>query len=157
MESWFHRFGWSCCSRTKPPNSSEPGSGTALPETPQPYEDLHSLPTLPNAHSPSDIRSEEETPQLGIPQEQRSARSTVTALGSSAVDAASLMLGKVYTGQMRCIGCEEPATGFCAGCPSKRYCFGCYEVHHKGKMSGLHRYCSYSARQVITKKTRKPA
>lgn len=86
MESWFHKLGWSCCSRTKA------GPDRDSPDTPVVLENLHSLPTLPHVHSPAELPSETETPLLVPPQEPKSARSTVTALSSSVVDTASLLL-----------------------------------------------------------------
>ena len=90
MESWFHRLGWSCCGRTKSVNAPE--DYAASPDTPLPHEDLHSLPTLPHVLSPVEFPSELETPQLPARQESKSSRSTVTAVGSSPVDTASLLL-----------------------------------------------------------------
>jgi len=141
MESWFLRLG-SCCSRSKPVGQDSHLPGIRL-------EDLHSLSTLPHVHSPSELPSETETPLLVPPHESKSARSTITSLSSSVVGTASLLLSTTYSGQMKCSGCEEQATGFCVGCPSRRYCYHCYEVVHRSKSGGAHRFCSYSARQVI--------
>lgn len=150
MESWFLRLG-SCCSRSKPTGQDK---DSPLPDLR--LENLHSLPTLPHVHSPSELPSETETPLLVPPQEPKSARSTVTALSSSVVDTASLLLSTPYLGQMKCSGCEEQATGFCVGCPSRRYCYHCYETGHKSKSGSAHRFCSYSARHAICR-PRKPA
>lgn len=43
---------------------------------------------------------------------------------------------------MVCYKCETKATGFCAGCPGKRYCNNCYVLDHSAK-SKFHHYCAY--------------
>lgn len=162
MESWLHSLGFACCSRSKTPPAKQREEPVVLEQQPK-QDDLHSLPTLQYAQEKlplEETSDENETPVLRHdwrvdgrrvalkPQLSKTSTLRASAAPGAAINTANLILSTVYAGQMICTRCEEPATGFCVGCPTKRYCFQCYETMHASKSPGVHRFSSYSTGPV---------
>ncbi|CAG9324747.1 unnamed protein product [Blepharisma stoltei] len=53
-------------------------------------------------------------------------------------------MDKVYVllDQFRCANCAKKATGWCTGCPSKRFCSECFTLEHRNEDLN-HKFCKY--------------
>lgn len=67
--------------------------------------------------------------------ESESRRSTGSSINS--FDRVTVMLD-----QFKCAVCSKKATGFCIGCPTKRFCYECFKKEHSTEENN-HRYCKY--------------